>query len=92
MRSGVSSQEGKFSLGAIEILPGARQALQEAGEPAAAYLYQHQYEAPDEQAEADSVVSVFQLSTGAVLYVITDEARVHTVVMTASDARPTESA
>lgn len=83
--------EGKFSLGAIEILPGAQQALQAAGQPAAAYLYKHQYEAPDEQAEAESVVSVFHLPTGAVLYVITDEARVHTVVMTAGDARPSEA-
>ena len=83
--------EGKFSLGAIEILPGAQQALQAAGQPAAAYLYKHQYEAPDEQAEAESVVSVFHLPTGAVLYVITDEARVHTVVMTAADARPSEA-
>jgi hypothetical protein len=88
----MSSQDGKFSLGAIEILPGAQRALQEAGEPAAAYLYKHQYEAPDEQAEADSVVSVFHLTTGAVIYIITDEARVHTVVMTAGDARPPESA
>ena len=88
----MSSQEGKFSLGAIEILPGAQQALQEAGEPAAAYLYKHQYEAPDEQAEAESVVSVFHLPTGAVIYIITDEARVHTVVMTAADARPAEVA
>lgn len=83
--------EGKFSLGAIEILPGARQALQAAGQPAAAYLYKHQYEAPDEQAEAESVVSVFHLPTGVLLYVITDEARVHTVVMTTADAGPTES-
>lgn len=84
--------EGKFSLGAIEILPGAQQALQAAGQPAAAYLYKHQYEAPDEQAEAESVVSVFHLPTGAVLYVITDEARVHTVVMTAADAHPSDVA
>lgn len=88
----MSSPEGKFSLGAIEILPGAQQALQEAGQPAAAFLYKHQTEAPDEQAEADSVVSVFHLVTGVVLYVITDEARVHTVVMTADDARPSERA
>jgi hypothetical protein len=87
----MSSKEGKFSLGAIEILPGAQQALQEAGEPAAAYLYKHQYEAPDEWAEADSVVSVFHLPNGVVLYVITDEARVHTVLMTAGDARRTEN-
>jgi hypothetical protein len=84
--------EGKFSLGAIEILPGAQQALQEAGQPAAAFLYQHQYEAPDEQAEADSVVSKFHLATGVVLFIITDEARVHTVVMTADDVRPARSA
>ena len=83
----MSSQEGKFILGAIEILPSAQQALQAAGEPAAAYLYHHQYEAPDEQAESESVVSVFHLSTGAVLYIITDEARVHTVVMTAEDTQ-----
>ncbi|MEI2692207.1 MAG: hypothetical protein V9H69_21865 [Anaerolineae bacterium] len=88
----MSSQDGKFSLGAIEILPSAQQALQEAGEPAAAYLYHHQYEAPDEQAEGESVVSVFHLSTGAMLYIITDVARVHTVVMTAADARPQEAA
>jgi hypothetical protein len=88
----MSSSEGKFSLGAIEILPGAQQALQEAGQPAAAFLYKHQYEAPDEQAEADSVVSVFHLATGVVLVIITDEARVHTVVMTAGDARSTGSA
>lgn len=88
----MSSQEGKFSLGAIEILPGAQQALQEAGEPAAAYLYRHQYESPDEQAEADSVVSVFHLSTGALLFIITDEARVHTVLMTADDAKLAGSA
>jgi hypothetical protein len=86
----MSSPEGKFSLGAIEILPGAQRVLQEAGEPAAAYLYRHQYEAPDEQAEAESVVSVFHLPTGAVIYIITDETRVHTVVMTAGDARPAE--
>lgn len=84
----MSSQEGKFSLGAIEILPGAQQALRDASQPAAAYLYQHQYESPDEQTEGDSVVSVFHLPTGARLYIITDEARVHTVVMTADDARP----
>jgi hypothetical protein len=88
----MSSPEGKFSLGAIEILPGAQQALQEAGQPAAAFLYKHQTEAPDKQAEADSVVSVFHLATGAVLFIITDEARVHTVVMTAGDARSTGSA
>jgi hypothetical protein len=88
----MTMNEGKFSLGAIEILPGAQQALQEAGQPAAAFLYQHQYEAPDEQAEVDSVVSVFHLATGVVLFIITDEARVHTVVMTADDARPTRSA
>lgn len=88
----MSSHEGKFSLGAIEILPGAQRALQEAGQPAAAYLYRHQYEAPDDQAEGGSVASIFHLSTGAVLYVITDEARVHTVVMTAGDAGTTEGA
>ena len=88
----MSSSDGKFSLGAIEILPGAQQALQQAGEPAAAYLYRHQYESPDEQTEADSVVSIFHLSTGAMLYIITDEARVHTVVMTAGDARTREAA
>jgi hypothetical protein len=84
--------EGKFSLGAIEILPGAQQELLKAGQPAAAYLYKHQYEAPDEQAEGESVVSMFHLPTGAVLYIITDEARVHTVVMTAADAHPAETA
>lgn len=88
----MSSQEGKFSLGAIEILPGARQALLEAGQPAAAYLYRHQYESPDEHTEVDSVVSVFHLPTGALLVVITDEARVHTVIMTADDARLAGSA
>jgi hypothetical protein len=88
----MSSPEGKFSLGAIEILPGAQQALQEAGQPAAAFLYKHQTEAPDEQAEAGSVVSVFRLATGAVLLIITDEARVHTVVMTADDASSSERA
>lgn len=82
----MSSQEGKFSLGAIEILPGAQQALLEAGQPAAAYLYRHQYETPDERVGADSIVSVFQLPTGVVLFVITDEAHVHTVMLTASDA------
>lgn len=88
----MSSQDGKFSLGAIEILPGAQQALHEAGQPATAYLYRHQYEAPDEQTEGESVVSIFHLTTGALLYIITDEARVHTVVMTAADARPRETA
>lgn len=87
----MSSQEGKFSLGAIEILPGAQQALVQAGQPAAAYLYRHQYETPDERVGAESVVSVFTLPTGAVLYVITDEARMHTVVLTASDAGRQES-
>lgn len=88
----MSSQDGKFSLGAIEILPGAQQALLEAGQPAAAYLYQHQYETPDEMVGASSVVSMFHLPTGAVLYVITDEARVHTVVMIADDAKRKEGA
>ncbi|MCS6843956.1 MAG: hypothetical protein NZ528_06475 [Caldilineales bacterium] len=81
------ASEGKFTLGAIEILPGAQRALQEAGQPAAAYLYKHQYETPDERIGPDSVVSVFTLPTGVVLYVITDEARLHTVLMTADDAR-----
>ncbi len=80
-------QEGKFSLGAIEILPGAQQALLEAGQPAAAYLYQHQYETPDERIDDGGIVSVFHLPTGAVIYIITDGAHVHTVVMTADDAR-----
>ena len=88
----MSSSDGKFSLGAIEIMPDAQQALQHAGEPAAAYLYRHQYEAPDDQAEADSVVSVIHLSTGAVLYIITVEGRFHTVALTADDARPREAA
>ena len=87
----MSGTEGKFSLGAIEILAGAQQALMEAGQPAAAYLYRHQYETPDAQVGAESVVSIFHLPTGAVLYVITDEARVHTVVMTAGDAQQSEA-
>ena len=86
----MSSSEGKFSLGAIEILPGAQQALRDAGQPAAAYIYRHQYESPDEQAEAESVVSLFHLPTGVLLAIITDEERVHTVVMTADDAQSTE--
>lgn len=80
--------EGKFTLGAIDILPGARQALQDAGQPAAAYLYRHQYETPDEHIGPDAVVSSFALPTGIVIFVITDAARIHTVVMTAADARP----
>lgn len=78
--------EGKFSLGAIEILPGAQQALLQAGQPAAAYLYKHQYETTTELIGADSVVSTFTLPTGVVLYIITDEARIHTVLMIAADA------
>lgn len=83
----MTSPEGKFSLGAIEILPGAQAALLDAGQPAAAYLYQHQVETPDELLGDDSVVSTFVLPTGLTLYVITDEARMHTVIMTAEDAR-----
>lgn len=78
---------GKFSLGAIEIMVGAQQALEEAGQPAAAYLYRHQYETPDHQVRtADSVVSRFELPTGVILYVITDAARIYTVLMTRADA------
>jgi hypothetical protein len=77
---------GKFSLGAIEIMVGAQQALEEAGQPAAAYLYRHQYETPNELIRVDSVVSRFELPTGVILYVITDEARMHTVLMTRADA------
>lgn len=88
----MASAEGKFTLGAIEILPGAQQALQAAGQPAAAYLYRHQYETPDEHIGPDAVVSTFVLPTGAVLFVITDAARIHTVVMTAADARPGHTA
>lgn len=83
----MTSPEGKFSLGAIEILPGAQAALLDAGQPAAAYLYLHQYETPDEHIGAESVVSTFVLSTGVTLFVITDEARIHTVVMTADDVK-----
>lgn len=82
----IPAHEGKFSLGAIEILPGAQRALQEAGQPAAAYLYRHQYETPDALIRADSVVSQFELPTGVILYVITDAARIHTVLMTRADA------
>ena len=82
------SAEGKFTLGAIEILPGAQQALQAASQPAAAYLYRHQYETPDEHIGPDAIVSTFVLPTGAIIFVITDAARIHTVVMTAADARP----
>jgi hypothetical protein len=88
----MASAEGKFTLGAIDILPGARQALQKAGHPAAAYLYRHQYETPDERIGPDAVVSSFALPTGTVLFIITDAARIHTVVMTAADARPGPSA
>lgn len=83
----MSSSEGKFSLGAIDIMPAAQRALEEAGQPAAAYLYRHQYESPDEQAETDSVASLFHLPTGALLVIITDKERVHTVIMTADDAK-----
>lgn len=83
----MTTSEGKFSLGAIEILPGAQQALRDAGQPAAAYLYKHQVETPDHLITSDSVVSTFVLPTGTLLYVITDEARIHTVLMTADDAR-----
>lgn len=86
----MSSPEGKFSLGAIEILPGAQRALVATGQPAAAYLYRHQYDTPDDQASDDSVVSVFRLPSGETLIVITDEARMHTVVMTAGDAQAKE--
>lgn len=82
----MASPEGKFSLGAIEILPRAQEALQTAGQPAAAYLYKHQVETPDERIGPDSVVSQFKLPSGVILYVITDEARMHTVIMTAADA------
>ena len=84
----MTAPEGKFSLGATEILPHAQQALQEAGQPAAAYLYKHQYETPENLIGAESVVSEFVLPTGITLYVITDKARIHTVVMTAGDANP----
>jgi len=84
----VTAPEGKFSLGAIEIMSHAQEALQAAGQPAAAYLYKHQYETPDDLIGAESVVSEFLLPTGITLYVITDKARIHTVVMTAGDANP----
>jgi len=84
----MSASEGKFSLGAVEILAGAQRALTEAGQPAAAYLYQHQVEIPDHLVSADSVVSRFDLPTGVSLFVVTDEARMHTVMFTAEDASP----
>ena len=80
--------EGKFSLGAVEILSGAQKALTEAGQPAAAYLYQHQVEIPDHLVSADSLFSQFDLPTGVTLYVVTDEARMHTVMFTAEDVTP----
>lgn len=86
----MKSSEGKFSLGAIEILPAAGRALQEAGEPAAAYLYRHQMETPDHLIGRESVVSQFLLPTGVTIYVITDAARIHTVLLTADDARPSQ--
>ena len=76
----------KFYLGAITILQHAEAALREVGEAAAAYLYAHAYQTPDENiVENEPVVNRYELSDGATLIIITDKHRTQTVVMTPAD-------
>lgn len=76
----------KFYLGAITILQHAEEALRLTGEPAAAYLYEHAYNTPDDAIDPEQpVFNRYTLPNGEILIVITDRTRTQTVVMTPRD-------
>lgn len=83
------SYSPKFYLGAITILSHAEAALRLTGEPAAAYLYDHAYNTPDDAIDPEQpVVNHYTLPNGERLLIITDRTRTQTVVLTPHD-RPT---
>lgn len=74
----------KFYLGAITILQQAEAALRLAGEPAAAYLYEHAFNSKDIDPE-QPVINSYTLPNGEQIIIITDRSRSQTVVLSPRD-------